>query len=145
MTTINRTMRAVGKIVLLGMIFLTSAWSKDVPLQIKVLSAESRQFQGPALDPPNCNWRDISAYCYSSSPVTYVENEMVVQESDGQSLEIACTVYAQWSPCTTLPLNQSFQAWTVKHGLKIRYPDQRGKWRNQVYEILSNHGKQPGL
>ena len=144
MTTIN-PVRAVGKIVVLGIFFLTCAWSKDVPLQIKVVSALSRQFQAPPLDPPDCNWRDISAYCYSSSSVTYIENKMVVQESDGQSLEIACTVYARWSPCATLPVNHSFQAWRVKRGLKIRYPDQRGKWRNQVYEILSNSRKQTGL
>jgi len=121
---------------------MPSAWSEDLPLHIKVLSGESRQFQGPPLAPPNCNWRDIDAYCYSSSPQTYVENTMVVQEPDGKSLEIACTVYNQWSHCTSLPVNQSFQAQMGKHGLEIRYLDQHGKMRKQVYEILRENGKE---
>jgi hypothetical protein len=121
---------------------MASAWSKDLPLHIKVLSAESHQFQGPPLVPRDCNWRDISAYCYSSSPDTYVENTMVVEESNGKSLEIACTVYNQWSHCTSLHVNQSFQAWLGKHGLKIRYLDQHGKMRKQVYEILSKSAKE---
>jgi len=67
---------------------------------------------------------------------------MVVQEPNGKSLEIGCTVYNQWSHCTTLPVNQSFQAWMGKHDLKIRYLDQQGKWRTQVYEILKENDKQ---
>jgi len=121
---------------------MTSAWPQNLPLQIKVLSAESRQFQAALIDPPDCNWKDISAYCYSSSPQTYVENTMVVQEADGKSLEVECTVYNQWSPCAALPVNHSFQAAIEKHGLEIRYPDQNGKMRKQLYEIVSGNGKQ---
>ncbi len=120
-----------------------SVWSKDLPLNVKVLSAESRQFQGPPLAPPNCNWRDISAYCFSSSPQTYVENTMVVQEPDGKSLEITCTVYNQWSHCVRLPVNQSFQARMGKRGLEIRYMDHHGKMRKQLYEILRQNGDKP--
>lgn len=141
MTIINRTLSVAGAVLAVAILFLASAWSKDLPLQIKVLSGESHQFQGPPLTPPNCNWKDISAYCYSSSPETYVENTMVVQEPDGKSLEISCTVYAQWSHCTTLPVNQSFPAWMGKHSLKIRYLDQHGKVREQVYEVLRENGK----
>jgi hypothetical protein len=118
-----------------------SAWSKDWPLQIKVLSAESRQFQDPPLVPRDCEWRDLSAYCYSSSPETYVENKMAVETPDGKHLEIACTVYNQWSHCANLPVNRTFQARMTKHGLEIRYLDQHGKMRKQLYEIL---GKQSG-
>jgi hypothetical protein len=119
---------------------VASAWSKDFPLQIKVLSGESSQFQGPPLDPPNCNWRDLDAYCYNSSPKTYVENTMAVLEPDGKSLKIACTVYNQWSHCTSLPVNQSFQARIGKRGLEIRYFDQHGKMRTQLYEVLRKNG-----
>jgi hypothetical protein len=115
-----------------------SAWAKHVPVQVKVLSAESHAFQGPPLAPPNCNWKDISAYCYGSSPEIYVENTMVVQETGGKSLKIACTVYNQWSHCTDLPLNQTFQATMRKDGLEIRYLDQHHKVRKQLYEILEN-------
>jgi len=120
---------------------MASAWSQDLPLQIKVLSGESHQFQGPLLAPPNCNWFDLTAYCLNSSPKTYVENTMVVQEPNGKTLEIACTVYNRWSNCTNLPVNQSFQARMGKHGLEIRYSDQHGKMRRQVYEILRENGK----
>jgi len=136
------TCRRFFFVVTLLLAATASAWSKDLPLQIKVLSAESYQFQDPPLAPPDCNWRDISAYCYSSSPQTYVENTMVVQEPDGNSLEIACTVYNRWSHCTSLPVNQSFKAWMGKRGLEIRYMDQHGKMRKQVYEIPRHHGKE---
>jgi hypothetical protein len=128
-------------VVTLLLAAMARAWSQDLPLQIKVLSGESRQFEGPLLDPPNCNWRDINAYCTNSSPITYVENTMVVQEPDGKSLEIACTVLNRWSNCTSLPVNQSFEARMGKHGLEIRYLDQHGKMRKQVYEILRKNGK----
>lgn len=114
-----------------------SARSKDWPLHVKVLRAESHRFQGPPLVPRDCEWRDLSAYCYSSSPETYVEHTLVVQEPDGKSLEIACTVFNRWSRCTSLPVSRSFQARMTKHGLEIRYFDQHGKMRKQVYEILS--------
>jgi hypothetical protein len=103
---------------------------------MKVLSAESYEFQAPPLAPPDCNWRDISAYCYSSSPETFVENTMVVQEPDGKRLEIGCTVYNRWSQCRTLPLNQSFDARRKKRSLEIRYVGQHGKKRKQIYAIL---------
>jgi len=127
---------------------ITNAWPQNLPLQVKVLSAESRQFQAPPIDPPNCNWKDISAYCDSSSPQTYFENTMVVQEPDGESLEVACTVLNLWSPCAVLPVNQSFQAQREKHGLEIRYPDQHGKMHKQLYEIVNgpetNFVRKPG-
>ena len=141
MTTINRTLSVAGAILTLSALFLASAWARDLPFQIKVLSAESYQFQGPVLDPPNCNFHDISAYCTSSSPQTYVENTMVVQEPDGKSLKIACAVDNRWSHCTSLPVNQSFQARMGKHGLEIRYLDEHGRMREQVYEILRENGK----
>jgi hypothetical protein len=120
-----------------------SAWSKNLPgIQIKVIGSESHQFQGPALAPSNCDYHDISAYCYGSSPTTYVENTMVVEEPNGKSLEIACTVYNRWSNCRSLPVNQSFEARMGKHGLEIRYLDQHGKIRKQVYEILSKRVKE---
>jgi hypothetical protein len=78
----------------------------------------------------------------AQAPKTYVENTMVVQEPDGNSLEIACTVYNRWSHCTSLPVDQSFEAWMGKRGLEIRYMDQHGKIRKQLYEILRHHGKE---
>jgi len=135
MRTIHRTLKVAGAIFAFSALFLASAWPKDLPLRVKVLSEESYQFQGPPFPAPNCEWRDISAYCFGSTPETYVENTMVVQEPDGKSLEIACTVYNQWSHCANLPVNQSFEARMGKRSLKIRYLDPHGKMREQVYEI----------
>jgi len=129
-------------VVTLSLAAMASAWSKDLPvIQIKVLSAESEQFQGPALAPANCDYHDISAYCFNSKPKTYVENTMVVEEPNGNSLEVACTVFNRWSHCRSLPVNQSFQARMGKRGLEIRYLDQHGKMRKQVYDIVSENGK----
>ena len=135
MRTLNQTLGVAGAILALGTFFPARAWSNDSPLRIKVLSSESYHFQGPPLEQLYCDWRDLSAYCFDSRPNTYVENTMVVRELDGKSLEIACTVYNQWSRCTTLPVNQTFEAWTTKHGLKIRFLDPQGKMREQLYEI----------
>jgi hypothetical protein len=121
---------------------MSSASAKALPTYVRVRSAASQQFQGPPLATANCDYHDISAYCYSSKPKTYVENIMIVDEPDGKSLEIACTVYNRWSHCSTLPVNQTFQAWMGKHDLTIRYLDQRGKMRKQVYEILRENGKE---
>src|SRR5277367_5016263 len=131
MTINNRARSVAAAILALSTLFLASAWSKDLPIQIKVLSGETRQFQGPPFPPIDCVWRDISAYCSNSSPEAFAEHTMVVQEPGGKSLEIACTVYNQWSRCTNLPVNQSFQAWMGKRSLKIRYSDQSGKCANR--------------
>lgn len=115
---------------------MASASSKGQSFQVKVLSAASQTFKAPPLDPPNCNFHDIDAYCSSSSPITYVENTMVVHETDGKSLEIACTVYNQWSPCTDLPVNQTYQARMEKNGIEIQYLDRNHKMRKELYEIV---------
>ncbi len=62
---------------------------------------------------------------------------MIVEKSDGSRLQIACTVYNEWSRCRDLPLNQTFQAMKTKRGLTIRYRDRHGKMRKQIYEIVS--------
>ncbi|MFZ0293495.1 MAG: hypothetical protein WAL52_07805 [Candidatus Sulfotelmatobacter sp.] len=132
-------LRQLFFVLALLLVVAASARSKESPLQIKVLNAESRPFQGPPIAPPDCNWRDISAYCTSSKPESYVENKMAVQEPNGKTLEIACTVYNQWSHCASLPVNQTFKARMAKNGLEIWFKDQRGKMRKQVYEVLSQN------
>jgi hypothetical protein len=100
---------------------MASASSKPLPLEIKVLKAESYTFKSPPIVPRDCNWQDLSAYCYGSKPVGYVENTVVVQEPDGRSLQIACTAYNRWSHCTDLPVNSTFDAKMESRGLEIRY------------------------
>jgi hypothetical protein len=134
------------RLSLLALIVATAASSTAKPpsFQVKIVSVESRSFQGPPLVPRDCSWWDLSAYCYSSSLVSYVENTMVVQEENGKSLEIGCTVYAKWSHCVGLPVNGTFAATMKKDGLEVRYPDAHHKWRKQLYEILPVGGSAPG-
>ncbi len=128
-------------VVVLSLAVLPGAWAKERPFPIKVLSAESQQVEGPPLAPPDCNWKDISAYCYSSSPETYLENTMVIQEPDGKPIKITCTVYNQWSHCVPLPVNQTFEARIGRRGLEIRHIDPHGKVSKQLYEILGQNEK----
>jgi hypothetical protein len=118
---------------------MVSASSRLVPFQVKVLKAESYTFKAPPIIPHGCNQEDFSAYCYDSKPIDYVQNTMVVRETDGKSLQIACTVYNQWSHCTDLPVNSTFEAKMERHGLEIRYPDQNHKMRKQLYAILEEN------
>ncbi len=111
-------------------------WSRQLPIHIKVLSAATREVRIPVLTPPDCNWKDLSAYCYSSSPQKYIENTMVLQEQNGRALQVQCTTEEQGDKCIILPVNQSFDAWKEKNVLQIRYPDQRGKVRKYVYQIV---------
>jgi hypothetical protein len=115
---------------------MASASPRGLRLEVKVLKADSYTFQSPPIIPHDCNWRDLSAYCYGSKPVDYVENTMVVQEPDGKSLEVACTAYNRWSHCADLPVNSTFEAKMERHALEIRYLDQNHKMRRQMYEIL---------
>lgn len=48
---------------------------------------------------------------------------------------ISGTVYNQWSHCTDLPVNETFQVIMRKDGLEIRYLDQHQKIREQLYKI----------
>jgi hypothetical protein len=105
---------------------MASASSKPLPLEVKVLKAESYTFKSPPTIPHDCNQQDLSAYCYGSKPIGYVQ----------KSLQIACTAYNRWSHCTDLPVNSTFEAKMERHGLEIRYLDQSHKMRRQLYEIL---------
>jgi hypothetical protein len=115
---------------------MASSSAKPTALRVKVLRAESQDFQAPPLAPPNCNFEDLNAYCYGSKPENYVARIMVVQDSNGKSLKIGCTVYNQWSHCAALPVNQTFEARLEKRGLEISYLDRDHKMRKQLYEIL---------
>ncbi|MGC2451134.1 MAG: hypothetical protein WA477_26050 [Candidatus Sulfotelmatobacter sp.] len=123
-------------IMLLFLPAIASSSAKPAPFHIKVLSAESQSFQAPPLVPVNCNFEDLNAYCSSSKPETYVAKTMVIQDSNGKSLKVGCTVYNQWSHCAALPVNQTFEARMEKRGLEISYLDQDNKMRTQLYEIL---------
>jgi hypothetical protein len=118
---------------------MASASSKPLLIKVIVLKAYSYTFRSPPIIPHDCNQQDLSAYCYGSKPVGYMENTMVVREPDGKSLPIACTAYNRWSHCADLPVNSTFDAKMERHGLEILYPDQNHKMHKQLYSILEEN------
>jgi hypothetical protein len=128
--------RSLLMVVAAALLALSSAWANDRPLRIKVLRSESTHVERPVANPPDCNWKDLSAYCYSSTPENGVENRMEVEQPDGSSLEISCTANGPSSQCAKLPVNQSFDAWKESRGLVIRYRGANGKMRKQLYRIV---------
>jgi hypothetical protein len=63
-------------------------------------------------------------------------NTLVVQEDDGTTFRVACTVDAKFSRCVPLPTGESFDARREKHGITLYYVDDRGKARSQLYTFV---------
>jgi len=136
---IRGSMRRLSRFVIASVFLsaIASASSKTLPLEVKVLNADSYTFEAPPAAPLDCNLPDFSAYCHSSKPVVYVENTMVVQEPDGKSLKVACTVYNRWSQCADLPVNQTYPAKIEGHNLEIQYLNRHHKMHKERFEILT--------
>ncbi len=124
----------LGVLMLSG---LTAYASSRAATQIKILSSTEWSTTEAAQEGQSgCNWHDISAYCSSSTPETYVEKSMRVLDSNGRSMRIACTMFNRWSRCANLPVGQTFQAWEKNRSLIVRIPDSKGKQHDQKYEIV---------
>ena len=112
------------------------ASSRAYPLQIKVLSAEYHSVGSSTPVPKDCDMQNYSAYCNESRNPT-VENVMVVQDSEGNSFTISCTVDSRWSKCSPLPVGETFDAREDKHGITVLYRNAKGKETKQVYQVLA--------
>ncbi len=110
--------------------------SKAYPLEITVLSAEYRALDSGTPVPKDCDLQNFSAYCNESKNPT-VQNIMRVQDGDGKSFSIACTVDSRWSKCSPLPVGKTFEASTDKHGITVLYRDAKGKERKELYQVLA--------
>src|SRR5271166_1236561 len=108
------------------------ATSQAYPLQIKVLSAEYHSLDSGTPVPKNCDLQNFDAYCNESKNPT-VQNVMVVQDADGKSFTIGCTVDSRWSKCAPLPVGQTFDARKDKHGITVLYLNAKGKETKQLY------------
>lgn len=115
---------------------LATASSRAYPLQIKVLSREFRSVGTPTPVPKDCDMQNFSAYCNESRNPT-VQNVMVVQQADGQSFTIACTVDSRWSKCTPLEVGETFDARKDKNGFTILFRNAKGKEIKQLYQVLA--------
>jgi len=112
------------------------AASQAYPLQIKVLNSEFHALNNGTPVPRDCDLQNFSAYCNQSRNPT-VENVMLVQDSDGKSFSIACTVDSRWSKCEPLPVGQTFDARRDKRGITVLYRDAKGKERRQLYQVVA--------
>lgn len=121
--------------LILGATFANAA-SKNTPMRIKVLDSETRSV---VLDdsgvPKNCDGLNYDAYC-NSSRTALVTNTSLVQQENGISFRIACTIDTKWSKCIPLPKGETFDARKEKHGITVYYQDDDGKARKQLYALL---------
>lgn len=70
-----------------------------------------------------------------------MRHTMLVQDSDGKSFTIACTVDSIWSKCIALPVGAVFVAEKTKRGIIIHYPNTKGKEVKQAYAVVVPDGK----
>jgi PEGA domain len=115
---------------------LADAATQAYPLRIRVLSAEYRALNSETPVPKDCDLQNFSAYCNESKNPSGV-NKMVVQDSDGKSFTITCTVDSRWSKCTALPVGEMFEARMEKHGITVVYSDGKGKEQKQFYQVIA--------
>jgi hypothetical protein len=94
--------------------------------------------------PKDCGIMDYSAYCHHSRSAI-VRHTMVVQDSNGKTYTIACTVDTIWSNCASLPVGGVFSAEKIKRGIRISYPTAKGKEVKQSYALVPAADKPPAL
>jgi hypothetical protein len=126
---------------LLPLLFLINTMFGDAaaqayPLRIKVLSAEFHSLNGGTPVPQDCDMQNYSAYCNGSRNPS-VQNIMLVQDADGKSFSISCTVDSRWSKCAPLPVGGTFDARKEKRGITVLYRNAKGKERKQFYELMA--------
>lgn len=127
--------------ILLGILCISVSWASaatKTPLTIKVISANTEST--PLHDdnngaPKDCGIMDYSAYCHHSRSAI-VRHTMVVQESNGKTYTIACTVDTIWSKCVSLPVGGVFSIEQIKRGIRVSYPNAKGKVVKQTYALV---------
>jgi len=127
--------------VLLVFFLLLSSWAAAASksaLTIKVLSAktETIQISDSNNAPTDCNQVSYSAYC-GHSQASVKRNIMLVQDNHGKSYTIACEVESKWSKCVSLPVGETFDAESQKHGILVWYEDSKGKPAKQSYTLVA--------
>src|ERR1700729_2735667 len=83
---------------LVNAIAATTVSPQYSPTRIKVLSAEFHPLADANPVPKNCDMQNFDAYCNESKNATG-ESIMKVQDADGHSFTITCTVDSRWSKC----------------------------------------------
>jgi hypothetical protein len=131
----GKTMVVVG-LVAAAFLSLANAATRNNEMRVKVVNSETRSEAVEGGDvPKNCDGMNFDAYCNNSN-TRVLTNTLVVQEDDGTTFRVACTVDAKFSRCVPLPTGESFDARREKRGITLYYVDDKGKARSQLYTFV---------
>lgn len=125
-------------VLLIGAIWANGASKSDQFVTVKVISSNTGYAPLNSDNngaPKDCNLMDFSAYC-NHSRSAIVRHTMVVQDTDGKSSTVACTVDTIWSKCVALPAGVTFRAQWAKHGIVVWYPTAKGREVKQFYALV---------
>ena len=127
---------AAGMVAASAFLSLANAATRNNEMRVKVVNSETRSEAVEGGDvPKNCDGANFDAYCNNSN-TRVLTNTLVVQEEDGTTFRVACTVDAKFSRCVPLPTGESFDARREKHGITVYYVDDKGKARSQLYTFV---------
>jgi hypothetical protein len=132
-------MLAVG-VVVASPVFANAA-AEGSALRIKVIDAESHPIILTSDQAPQeCDQINYSGYCHGGRTQT-TQHILTVQEVDGESYHLTCTVDTRWSKCEALVVGAMYDARMEKHGITIYYVND-GKLRKQLYTFVAPPKKQ---
>src|SRR5579862_4605078 len=132
-----RTLRSLLLVFLLVNISALNVASQYSPTRIKVLSADFHPLADANPVPKNCDMQNFDAYCNESKNATG-ESIMRVQDSDGKSFVITCTVDSRWSKCAPLQVGETYEARRGKHGITVWIQNPNGKESTRQYRLAGD-------
>jgi hypothetical protein len=132
-----RTLRSLLLVFLLVGVSALNLASQYSPTRIKVLSADFHSLADANPIPKNCDLTNFDAYCNESKNATG-ENIMRVQDSDGKSFVITCTVDSRWSKCAPLQVGESYEARRGKNGITVWIQNPNGKESTRQYRLAGD-------
>jgi len=132
-----RTLRSLVMVFLLVGVSAFNLASQYSPTRIKVLSADFHTLADANAVPKNCDLTNFDAYCNESKNATG-ENVMRVQDSDGKSFVITCTVDSRWSKCAPLQVGESYEARRGKNGITVWIQNPNGKESTRQYRLAGD-------
>jgi hypothetical protein len=114
-----------------------SAATRSSEIRIKILDSDTHSVSlGGNGVPVNCDNVNFDAYCNHSKDAI-VTNTLLVQEDNGRTYHIVCTIETRYSRCVPLPKGGSYDARRDKKGVTVYYVDDRGKVRSQLYTVVA--------
>jgi hypothetical protein len=132
-----RTLRSLLLVFLLVGVSALNLASQYSPTRIKVLSADFHSLDDANPVPKNCDLTNFDAYCNESKNATG-ENIMRVQDSDGKSFVITCTVDSRWSKCAPLQVGETYEARRGKNGITVWIQNPNGKDSTRQYRLAGD-------